>query len=300
MSYRLKTDEPLTTGVRRIAREQLEGALQKIGPAVAGQEAEPVHSTRKHIKKARTLLRLVRDEIGKEIYRRENRLLADVARSFSDARDARVCLEMVQILSEQCGQKDAFPKTIAALKTEIEDASGSFASRQGMAEKELLRLFDQIEGWPLDNLGMDDLCSALKDAYRVGRKLFRRAECEATPENFHSWRKRVKHVWYQSRILRELNCTFFCELADAAGTLGEHLGDLHDLTFLRSWLEKDHDSPDDERAILLGLVCIRERELEKIALDLGARFFAEKPGAFERRVIRYAGNWPESVSLPNA
>jgi len=44
--------------------------------------------------------------------------------------------------------------------------------------------------------------------------------------------------------------------------------------------------------VLLGLICTREPKLEQIALDLGARFFAEKPLAFERRLLRYAREWP--------
>ena len=41
-----------------------------------------------------------------------------------------------------------------------------------------------------------------------------------------------------------------------------------------------------------GSSVAREIELEEVVLDLGARFFAEKPGAFERRLLRYAREWP--------
>ena len=70
------------------------------------------------------------------------------------------------------------------------------------------------------------------------------------------------------------------------------MGDLHDLASFRGWLEAGDDSPEEERAILLGLTQTRERELERSALDLGTRFFVEKPGAFERRFIHYARDWP--------
>jgi len=43
---------------------------------------------------------------------------------------------------------------------------------------------------------------------------------------------------------------------------------------------------------LCGLICSRESELEEAVLDLGARFFAEKSGMFERRLLRYARDWP--------
>jgi CHAD domain-containing protein len=150
---------------------------------------------------------------------------------------------------------------------------------------------DRLEGWPLDDLGMDDLCCALRRSYRRGRKGLRCAATESTTENFHSLRKRVKEVWYQTRILQCLNSTVMREMANAAKTLGQELGDLHDLALFRNRLAAEEGCRDDERIVLLGLICTREPELEQIALDLGARFFAEKPLAFERRLLRYAREW---------
>ena len=45
-------------------------------------------------------------------------------------------------------------------------------------------------------------------------------------------------------------------------------------------------------AFCSGSICTHENELEEVVLDLGARFFAEKSGAFERRLLRYARDWP--------
>ena len=49
-----------------------------------------------------------------------------------------------------------------------------------------------------------------------------------------------------------------CEMADAAKTLGQELGDLHDLAFFRNRLEAEEGCRDDERIVLLGLICTRE------------------------------------------
>jgi hypothetical protein len=70
------------------------------------------------------------------------------------------------------------------------------------------------------------------------------------------------------------------------------LGDLHDLALFRNRLEAEEGCRDNERIVLLGLISTCKSELEQIALDLGARFFAEKPLAFERRLLRYAREWP--------
>src|SRR5262249_8588947 len=136
-----------------------------------------------------------------------------------------------------------------------------------------------------------------KNTYRRGRKCFGYAASDPAPEDFHSLRKRVKELWYQLRILQQLNHLVLCEMVDEAKTLAQHLGALHDVSSLRECLEKQSDLPEDERVILRELGCAREHELEKIALDLGARFFAEKPGIFGRRLLRYARQWAATQEL---
>jgi CHAD domain-containing protein len=293
MSYCLQTGEPVARGIRRIAREQLEGTRLQIGQVVAGKEAAAVHATRKHIKKIRALLRLIREEIGEEIFKEENRRLRDVARAFSGSRDACVQLQLLEKLRRQTHLGSAaFSETSTALEKEMAARVDRFGPRRRETETTLEQICDRLEGWPLDDLGMDDLCCALRRSYRRGRKGLRCAGAKSTTEDFHSWRKRTKEVWYQARILQCLNLEVMREMAGAAKTLGQELGNLHDLAFFRKRLEAEICSRDDERTVLLGLIGTRERELEQIALDLGARFFAEKPLAFERRLIRYAREWP--------
>ena len=293
MSYCLQTDEPVASGIRRIAREQLAGALCQISQVTDGKEAAAIHATRKHIKKIRTVLRLIRQEIGQEIFLEEDQSARSVARAFSGSRDARVQLQLLEKLGRQAHlDSAAFSKTSSALEKEMGAYADRFGPRQREARTALQEICDRLEGWPLDDLGMDDLCCALRRSYRRGRKGLRRADTESTAENFHSLRKRVKEVWYQTRILRCLNPAVMRETADAAKTLGQELGDLHDLALFRNRLEAKEGCRDDERVVLLGLICTREPELEQIALDLGARFFAEKPLAFERRLLRYGREWP--------
>ena len=71
MSYGLRADQSLGKNLRRIFRQQIDAAL-----AVAKGTDEPndtrVHAMRKHLKKARAVLQLAREEIGKA-FRREDR-----------------------------------------------------------------------------------------------------------------------------------------------------------------------------------------------------------------------------------
>ncbi|MBA3962662.1 MAG: CHAD domain-containing protein [Chthoniobacterales bacterium] len=299
MSYQLEPGEIPSEGVRRIAREQLQKSLEEISKLQTAKTAKSVHSARKHIKKIRALLRLICDQMGEEIFAEENRRLRDIGQSLSGARDAAVQLQVLRKLRERASQpKAAFRLTTALLRREIAAASHDLGAEQQAARTTLQAISDRIEGWPLDGLTAENLSCALHRFYRRGRRALRLAEKDPTAENFHRWRKRVKDVWYQALLLQPLQLIVLDELAAGAKTLGRHLGELHDLAFFRARLETTETLPEPERALLLGLICARESELQEIVLDLGARFFAEKPKDFAKRLLRYAKKWP-APPLPN-
>ena len=60
MSYRLEPQEPLGAGIKRIAREQIDQALEQLTANPENRD-EAVHDARKRFKKIRAALRLVRD-----------------------------------------------------------------------------------------------------------------------------------------------------------------------------------------------------------------------------------------------
>src|SRR5437868_14859985 len=97
MSYQLKHRETLGENLRRVCRQQIEWAI-----AIAKGEKKPndtpVHETRKHLKKTRAALRLVRKEIGRGLFKQQDRCLRDVGRLTSEIRDAEVRLQTVRQL----------------------------------------------------------------------------------------------------------------------------------------------------------------------------------------------------------
>ena len=110
---------------------------------------------------------------------------------------------------------------------------------------------------------------------------------EPTDERRHEWRKRAKDLWYQSRLLGDAWPRAFKALAQEAHALADVLGDDHDLAVLVGRLRvgaREQATDDDE---VLELVERRREELQREALRLGARLYAEKPRAFGRRLARY-------------
>ncbi len=295
MSYRLRPDESPAAGIRRIVREQLSKAVREMERPAGKNEGAAIHATRKRIKKTRAVLRLVGRELGPVIFEEENGRLRDIGRALSQARDAQVQWTVLEKLRQETGQKrGAFGKTAALLKREVAELSTDLAAEKGAAVTTLQQIGDRLEGWPLEQLRMETLACALHDSYRRARKKFQGVKDDPAAEKFHSWRKRVKDVWYQALLLQNLNPAVLCPLADTAKTLGQRLGELHDLHFFQARLEKDQLGAASERTVLLGLLCAQQGRAEEVVLALGGRFFAEKPRALEKRLLRYAEEWTTS------
>ncbi len=295
MSYRIERGEKPASEVRRIVREQLERALCESAALGGVGEIKAVHGIRKRIKKIRAVLRLVKKEVGAELFHEENRRLRSASCSFSGVRDANVQLQVLEKVRDSAGlEAGAFAGVISYLMREREDATERHKTQQHEAVALLESLQDRLDGWLLDPVGLETLCCALGRTYRKGRDCLRHALDHQTAENFHSWRKHTKNVWYQARMLQELNPEVICEISEAANRLGGHFGDLHDLAFLRESLASAGVVTVSEKEVLLGLICAREKALEQTAVDLGCRFYAEKPGAFGRCLLRYAGDSPST------
>ena len=88
MPFRLRDDESPSDGLRRIARAELGLAIRTLRSPT--REAVRIHSARKHLKKLRALLRLVREHTGKPFFRARNRRLRDLGRRLAPMRDAEV------------------------------------------------------------------------------------------------------------------------------------------------------------------------------------------------------------------
>jgi len=108
---------------------------------------------------------------------------------------------------------------------------------------------------------------AVTTTYRRGRAA---AAKPATDEDLHEWRKRVKDLWYQARLLS------IKRVARDAKALSKLLGDDHDLAVLST--ELPHDDP------LQPLIGDRRAALQKRARKLGARVYEKPPKAFRKRV----------------
>jgi CHAD domain-containing protein len=293
MAFRLKLREPLPEGLKRVFSEQIDSAL-RMCEKPARQRGVTVHEVRKHLKKLRAAMRLAVGEVGKNCHACEDRCVRKIGRLVSDLRDSQVRLQTFVELRDQTAKKpeqQLFPRTEELLLLERESFSAAFAGWQTQAIPQLERVKARLMDWPLEGLTWKQICGAVAKIYRRGQRGLAKTIADPVPENFHEWRKRVKDIWYQLRILQPLNRVVLEEMAHDAEVLGELLGREHDLVFLLARLEKESgdEALTGELSQLQKLIGKRCKRLRRDALELGRRFYAEPAKAFAKRISIFAG-----------
>ena len=298
-SYRLKTEEGVAEGMRRIALGRAEKALDELASTDQGDLAAAIHEARKDLKKMRALLRLIRVELGEDLFRSETSRYRDAGRRLSRTRDAEVKLETLSALGDRFG--DGLPTlaarqwraTLERERNEVGDtAHGETAGQIDAAGEAIEEGRVRIPSWPLETDDWSLVGPGLARSYERGRRAMKRTLADPRVENVHEWRKRAKDLWYQLRIVADAWPGLLDAAAEQAHELTDLLGDHHDLAVLAEDL-----AGRDEIGAKGGFgdaIERRQEELLAAALELGERLYAEKPKAFRRRLKRYWLAWREA------
>jgi CHAD domain-containing protein len=291
-SYGLTRDEGLATGLSRVAAGRAESALERLHASSVGEveTADAVHGARKDMKKLRAVLRLLRDELGKKLYRRENARFRDAARALSQTRDAEMKLETLDALAEH---EDGLPAEAVESWRKIlarDREAAANAARDEPAVEEAISLIEAglrgIEGWELEGDSWQMVDAAVVRTYRRSRRTLKAAEKDRGEAEFHEWRKRAKDLWYELRLFSAAWSGPLEATADEAHKLSDLLGDHHDLAVLREDLH-ERNLGEGETVALEAAISRRQEELAAEAFPLGRRLYAERPKDFSHRLRRY-------------
>lgn len=296
MAYRLSLDTDDPAGdLRRCAREQLLDAASGLRDGDTDR-VTATHEARKDLKKGRSLLRLARRCLPADAYSVSNARLRDIGRGLAGARDADVLVETAERLGERHPGRlpaTAFAALRAHLATGAQRARAGTDGQGGQGGEPALATLDAVAeeaaAWPFDGCDVEALAAGAGRAYRRGRRAMGRAERRPTTENLHEWRKRVKDLWYHSRLLEEAWPKVLKAQAKEAHRLSDVLGDDHDLAALAAELDAGGSAAAValDEATLRALIADDRSELQARAWRIGRRIYAERPKAYERRLAQY-------------
>jgi CHAD domain-containing protein len=301
-SFRIAPGEPVPDEVRRVGYGRIDHAVDELRGNSDSTRAQAVHEARKDMKKLRALLRLVRGELGDDLYARENACFRDTARHLSGVRDADVMIVTLADLERRYGELPGAARRLrpALVAHRFRVSAGSTRPGVQAAIDTLVEARERVADWPLDTDGFEAFEEGLGRIYRQGRKAYRRAHELPSAEHMHEWRKRVKDFWYHVLLLQEAWKPVMSAMADEAHELSDRLGDEHDVTVLIEWAHRHASALNGADPMLRGFDVIgasRRRELQGEAYDYGARLYADKPSRF---VSRIEGWWEATVDrLPS-
>lgn len=270
--------------VRAVLRAQVETALTELRATELSDVN--VHSARKAIKKARAMLRLLRDVLPRATYRRENDALRESARPLSAARDSRVLIDTLEHAAGKARGVEVLRRALVSeyRRTQHRVTEGPVVA---LTRRRLTAVHRRSLRWPLQRGAGSLILHSMKRIYRRARRDMEKSRSEQTTETLHEWRKQVKYLWHQLQVLRPLRPRYIGKITDQLHTISDHLGDEHDLAVLREKVVSHRRSIGGRATrALLGRIDKRRRSLQRKAWRLGSEVFAHRPSAFAALVAR--------------
>lgn len=295
VSFAIEPSGRVQPDVRRVAMECLDRALHKLD-GLDGETAEAieeaVHDVRKRCKEVRALARLVRRSLGPE-WRRFDLLVRDASDELSSIRDAHaVAATLHDLRAAGRGGDDRELEVVAATQSRMA-AQATETVKAGddrirRARKLLKSARKRIDRWEVE-AGSEWLAVGLDTTYRRGRKELRRARNRPTDARLHDWRKSVKTLWYQTRLIEAAAPSVLSPLVARLDDLAEALGDDHDLSVLVERLESDPARYGGKKSVkrTVKRARVEQDDLRTRAFRLGASLYAEPAPAFVARIGRY-------------
>jgi len=300
VAYVFDPTAPMSHDVRSVTRSRLDDAIEtldRLGEGDGSGTEESVHDVRKRCKEVRALARLVRVPIGDE-FERFNATVREAADVLAPIRDAQAVLATLDDLRAVSPQRAPDLERVRSIQAAAaEQATRDIHSGDARIEHARELLVDAreyVEHWQLPD-GFEAIEPGLRRSYRRGRRTLRDAIERPTDESVHEWRKSVKNLWYQTRLLAPAAPSMLAPAIETLDQLGEALGDDHDLAVLVERLAADPHRYGGALHALKAIEIARAEQavLRQPAFRLGATIYAEKPKAFVARIESY---WASTVS----
>ncbi len=283
-------DAPVRT-VRRILLAQLDKAIA--GLKRPNLTDHTVHEVRLDLKRARATLRLLRECIGVDAYRRENLCMRDAARPLTTVRDANVLLKTLHRLdpAAQARQKEDFVRQLSRVLRRERRAVRQRLRQQDVtaAAAALVAVKRRLQRAPEAGRDRATLGTGVKRAYKSGREAFAQVRQRPTDESLHEWRKQTKYLANQLEILLPLNPKRLAKSCKRSSRLAKHLGEDHDLALLGGKIFQYAKGPyaasqNDAVAELISRLVRQRKALQSKAYRLGRRLYGTQPRRIAAKV----------------
>jgi CHAD domain-containing protein len=241
MAFRLRPHESVKRGLRRLMKKELQSSRDELLKTIPPSD-EAIHEARKSIKKVRAILDLIRADDGQGLGGTRKRL-REISHTLSRLRDADAMVETLDAITKNNRAVISEPaltrihRRLAARKRiALETAHGDGAWKT--IERDCRKLQKIVGHARSTHRRFGALAPGIRDAYRGGRKAMARARTGGRAADFHEWRKHIKTLWYQLRLLEGCSAAVGKDVA-SLHRVETYLGDDHNVVVLCETLSAD-------------------------------------------------------------
>ena len=295
MAYRLPGQAAVGHELRRLAMKELRAARKELERTTPPRD-EAIHEGRKSVKKVRAIVTLIEADHGRGLADSDKRLTT-VNHTLSRLRDADAMMEILTKLRDENGRMLSRPSfnRVRRLLLSHKRAAMDAAERDGawkIVRQELRKLRRGAKRWRLRHRQFRAIAPGIRSTHRQGRKAMARATTSQQAADFHEWRKQIKALWYELRLIEGGTTGIGRDIA-ALRRAERWLGDDHNVVVLCEELSKDPSvcgGPVDlDRLRLVGHQY--QCALRKKALATTRRIYARKPRQYQRLIERAWKAW---------
>ena len=246
--------------------------------------ATQIHESRKALKLSASLARLFVPVMTQEAYRALE-VIDGARRKVGRARDLDILPGVLGTLRCNPATRDELMRAIAIERGRVRqdhadiDAPGLTSSLQEHAEL--------VNGWDLSFVDTEALTGCLRHSYRSAKRRGRIAWSSGDADDLHSLRLRVVDLGHQLALLTPAWPAMIGATTAELHKLRQSLGDYNDLTVLGEFALSRREVTSEAIEEFVALVLRKRRPLERRARSQFERLFAERPGAFGRRIACY-------------
>ncbi len=275
---------PQWMALARIALvESLESAAEQF-PRPGEDGAARIHEARRALKRCAAIARLFAPILGAPAYHALD--IVDAARrQVGRARDLDILPGVLASLKSAPATRDVLMRAIAVERGKARGQhAGVDAARFGA---DLRGCAVAVGEWDLGGAEVEPLLQSLRLSYRAAKRRGRLAWSSGDADDLHALRTRVVDLSHQCALFEPAWPALFAAYSAELQRLRQSLGTHNDLTVLGEFALSRRELSGEAAEALVALVLRKRKPLERKAAQQFERLFAERPGAFERRMAAY-------------
>lgn len=291
--FRLNRHETLPDFFTRVIAAQINLCID-LCHGFAENPDYAVHEIRKATKRIRAVYRLLHAGIETDIYENARRQYAGISDLLAAARRNEVYRQSLALLTSDRRLKPVHQvaeKLMEEVTTRHHSIMMNMIKNDRLPEQIVAILNKEKQLLLNANLGGADInvvCAGWEHTYRQGCNNLKTAIQDTQATSMHNLRKRVKMIWNQLLLFQPIWPAILNGYIGQFDRLADKLGMDHDLAELEEFIKTEpHSISPDEAAKVLVVTAKKQQQIRQPAILLATKLFAEKPGAFARRMAVY-------------